>query len=130
MKYRLLKPLGGWPAGTMAEYEGEESTHSFGPSLRLLCMERGACKDEYVPHQLASDPDWFEEVKAFVPKASETFWYIGAPLVPMIAVLEGLGSDFSEDILKIGNCFRTEADAESCAVEMRKLLKQWREDHP
>lgn len=125
MKYRLLKPIDICVAGDI--FEVQNAGNNCFPKRTWLDCRRTFFA---LPIELASDPDWFEEVKAFVPKASETFWYVGAPLVPMIAVLEGLGSDFSEDILKIGNCFRTEADAEACAVEMRKMLNNWREDHP
>lgn len=127
MKYRLLKPLNNWPAGTMAEYEGEESTRSFGPSLRLLCMERGSCKDEYVPHQLASDPDWFEEVKPFQPEVHERFFFITPAFDVDSAKVQP--NDMYDLILNAGNCFRTEAEAESCAVELRKTLAAWKEAH-
>lgn len=124
MKYRLLKTLGEFEAGCIFEVKDTREPGN----LATLCLKLKHINGfGSLPAELAQDPDWFEEVKPFQPEVHEQFFFITPAFDVDSAKVQP--NDMYDLILNAGNCFRTEADAESCAAELRKTLAAWKEAH-
>lgn len=122
MKYRLLKTLESYVPGDIFDLQPARTDAA--PSFAYL-----VARDKFgsLPAELAQDPSWFEEVKPFQPEVHERFFFITPAFDVDSAKVQP--NDMYDLILNAGNCFRTEAEAESCAVELRKTLAAWKEAH-
>lgn len=126
MKYRLLKTLDGYPPGSIFYYT------DYGDHVQFSKPATPNLPSCIVPAELAQDPNWFEEVKPWVPKDGDMYYYVADHL-------EACGEPFCESKTSVptvdmqranaGNCFRTEQEANDCAAQMRVLLAAWKEAH-
>lgn len=126
-KYKLLKDLPFVKAGSiLTEQEG----HNDRPCL---------CKDEDDMGIIVNSGkyekmkeagifyEWFEEIeesRVWEPRRGDKYWYIDECGSVDIYVYDG--DDTDQMILELGNCFRTQKDAEQ-AVEKLKALRRLRE---
>ena len=60
--------------------------------------------------------------KPWKPKYGEWFWIVKS--TGRVISIKNLGSESDAGLIKFGNCFKTEADAEAHADEMKKKIME------
>lgn len=126
VKYRLLKKLGCSPSGTIFEAVHPQNTDPGTPFLREYPDPTYRFSAQ-LPIELADDPQWFKEIKPWVPDDREEFFFIDH-------CIQAVGSNgmasLTQGVIDAGNYFRTGKDAAACAIELRKFMAVWKESHP
>lgn len=132
-KYKLLKDLPLYPAGTICEIRKQDDSLYFDGSESVVKVEVDSLVEIMSIVELRAIRDegkfseWFEEVedsKVWEPKEDEYFYCLDTE--GCYGVHRNYKSIVEDGMFEIGNCFKTAEEAEK-AVEKLKALRRLRE---
>lgn len=119
MKYKLLKDLPWAKAGIiLSGFYDNQSTYS------VYILNEGI-----FGFPEATFSDWFEEVdERWKPEDGERYFIVGSRGYVMESEWKGYTMDYAR--YDIGNCFKTEEQAERAAEQIKALLKEFHKNNP
>ena len=119
MRYKLLRDLPWAKAGTIYK----RSTNPTGSRYYYPATPNGYCLGEHIRTDqfIGNESGWFAPVdERFRPEGGDNYWCvkeIGEPLTSEFA----MGHSY-ERAFAIGNCFRTEEEAQEAARRVKQTL--------
>jgi hypothetical protein len=123
-RYKLLKDLPGFPAGTIFEYFDNDGSPSFEAVNEDIQDERNYT--DFPPSVVERTPEWFEPVvEQWQPTHEELFWYVDSD--GDLVQKNWFDSNTDRRKLDFGNCFRSREQAREARDRIKALVQQLHE---